>query len=1003
MASLLATLDRALYGVVKGWLDDHRVRVLMRVSAFVAIVVAIVLFAIDPAVPRLGGMSAMQRTVDTALRDGALAFWAANGLFRRARLFLWVDAIVFAPIAAVFIGTLLLRFDSLLRADGTPPAILHVRVPWGLLISLPIAALAVNALDAAVTLYALRVAGPAGAPLSSALHVAVYVASWASVWAWAVAMLAAAWLAVSWFFSTHSALAGGAYERARLRGAVADMLWRSKYAIAILAFYGALLFGMDQTRDALLRQILDIGARPLATLIGWIITIAALLLLARASWYWPRVILRLASADALPVPDPHIEAFAKWWCRILGLVPLLFVAMVLARSMHDVRGDPVVARWLAISIAIIVALAAYYLARVSWRDRSGSAGYYGVATSTQEATRDMSATLTLWVSWGAPVLFLVARFTSLKGWTPSLALPVLTCALAAWAAVFGWLAYQSRRNAAPYILIVVAIVGVLGILDVTDAHRVRAWTDGVGAFGPRELGTLFIGTVAFAVLTAALAWYWSREATAAVGRFASALAWLVAIFIVIKLYDRDPGATANPARPSLEQAMRTWLSQVHADLGRSAGTDRVPVFVVSAEGGGIRSAYWTASVLSRMRAGIDRFDQRTFSIAGVSGGAVGVAVDRGCARNAAGNVQSARQCIDGFGRADLWTQLIGGMMFEDALAMIVPTYRCRNPGCGILGRSYWFEGSMEAAVPALASGVAQVVDANAVEPHVFLTVTSVESGERAIQSDVAIDWRHFPGARDVIALMRADLRLSTAAHNSSRFPYTNPVGAVYGPKCKDEPSRPLRSFLKANEPLCARLQDGGYFDDSATQTTADVLRMLRRCLDDHCNGDEDFAAKATELRARIKPIVVMIRNEAKYDPGQAGELPCAIPSDRTRDPAFPNERDPLKFYPSAISAPVTLYNTRTAHMYAAEAEVELDIAALWSSLGIASSGAPLQCGPVDEWIGTRPVQRFDLTDDGTLYPSGWLMSQQAMLAMCRQAERELPLRNPAPACAPAQR
>jgi hypothetical protein len=147
----------------------------------------------------------------------------------------------------------------------------------------------------------------------------------------------------------------------------------------------------------------------------------------------------------------------------------------------------------------------------------------------------------------------------------------------------------------------------------------------------------------------------------------------------------------------------------------------------------------------------------------------------------------------------------------------------------------------------------------------------------------------------------------------------------------------------------------------------------------------------------------MIRNEAKYDPGQAGELPCAIPSDRTRDPAFPNERDPLKFYPSAISAPVTLYNTRTAHMYAAEAEVELDIAALWSSLGIASSGAPLQCGPVDEWIGTRPVQRFDLTDDGTLYPSGWLMSQQAMLAMCRQAERELPLRNPAPACAPAQR
>lgn len=991
---MLATLDRALLGVLKGWLDDHRVRLLLRASLFATIVAAIALLAIDPNVPRFGGVVEMQQTPDAVLRDAALKFWAENGQLGRARLFVWFDAIAWASLFALFIATVLLRFDHLLRADGTPPALLGLRLPWALLIALPLIAFAVNAVDAAVTLYALSSAAD-GATLSPRLHTALHAASWLAVWAWGIAALAAVLLFASWFFKTKTAAGGGAYQRARLRSTVADMLWRSKYTVAILVLYGVLLLGMDQTRDALLRQILDIDDRPLPTLLGWAITLASLLLLARASWYWPRVILRLGWPDAVQIADPQIEAFAKWWCRILGLVPLLLVAVVLARSMHDVRGDPRVVLWLAISIVLIVALAAYYLARVSWRDRSGSEGYYGVATDMASATRDMTRALTLWVSWGAPVLFLVARFTGLMGWTPPLALPVITCGLAAWTAVLGWLAYQSRRDAVPYILILVAIVGVLGILDYTDAHRVRAWTSGVGAFDAAALRTLFIGTAILALFTAALAWFWARDKTTGIGRAVSAVVWIVAIAVLLKIYDRDPGATANPPRPALDEAMRGWLDQLHAELkGRAAG-ERVPVYLVSAEGGGMRSAYWTASVLARMRSGIEAFDRRTFALAGVSGGAVGVAADRGCSRAAPADASSARACIDRFGHADLWTQLLGGLMFEDAVAMLAPTSWCRNPGCALLGRSYWFEGSMEAALPALASGLRET---RAGEPHVFLTVTAVETGARSIQSDIAIDWAHFPGARDVVGLMEADVRLSTAAHNSSRFPYTNPVGAVYGRKCKEEPSQRIALIGMDKPPLCARLQDGGYFDDSATLTTADIFRMMRRCLDAQCGGSADFAGKVTELRQWIKPVVIAIRNEAKYKPGPATELPCMNPSDPVRNPAFPNERPPLAFYPSVISAPVTLYNTREAHIYAAEAELELEAKALWSQLNLRWSEDAKSCGTIDQWIGDKPYRRFDLVDDGTLYPSGWLLSRQAMAAMCKQAERIVPLKVAAPAC-----
>jgi hypothetical protein len=553
----------------------------------------------------------------------------------------------------------------------------------------------------------------------------------------------------------------------------------------------------------------------------------------------------------------------------------------------------------------------------------------------------------------------------------------------------------------PYILVVVAIVGVLGILDYTDAHRVRAWTAGVGAFDAAALRKLFVGTVILALATTALAWFWARDNATAVGRVVSGVFWIIAIGAVLAVYDRDPGSTARPSRPALDEAMRAWIEQLHADLGASARTDRVAVYLVSSEGGGIRSAYWTASVLARMRSGIESFDRRTFAVVGVSGGAVGVAADRGCSRASSGDPSAARACIDRFGRADLWTQLLGGLMFEDAIAAVVPTSWCRNPGCGLLGRSYWFEGSMEAALSPLASGLRETRPG---EPRVFLTAAVVETGARSIQSDVAIDWAHFPGARDVAAMMDADIRLSTAAHNSSRFPYTNPVGAVYGEKCKQEPSRRIALIGMYKPPLCARLQDGGYFDNSATQTTADILRTMRRCLDGDCGTDDkEFLRKAGELRLRIKPVVITIRNEAKYKPGPPTELPCMNPSDPSRNPAFPNERSPLTFYPAVISSAVTLYNTREAHMYAAEAELELEAKALWSQLNLRWSEDAKSCGTVDQWIGDQPYRRFDLVDDGTLYPSGWLLSRQAMAAMCRQADRVVPLKVAAPACGADQR
>jgi hypothetical protein len=51
-----------------------------------------------------------------------------------------------------------------------------------------------------------------------------------------------------------------------------------------------------------------------------------------------------------------------------------------------------------------------------------------------------------------------------------------------------------------------------------------------------------------------------------------------------------------------------------------------PLFIVATEGGGIRTAYWTATVLGTIQDADPSFADHIFAISGVSGGSLGAAV-----------------------------------------------------------------------------------------------------------------------------------------------------------------------------------------------------------------------------------------------------------------------------------------------------------------------------------------------------------------------------------------
>src|SRR5262245_56735992 len=75
--------------------------------------------------------------------------------------------------------------------------------------------------------------------------------------------------------------------------------------------------------------------------------------------------------------------------------------------------------------------------------------------------------------------------------------------------------------------------------------------------------------------------------------------------------------------PSIEQRFAEWH-------GRMPAGDRSVVFLAAADGGGIRAAYWTATVLGALDEGETRaFRNRLFAVSGISGGTLGAAVYAG--------------------------------------------------------------------------------------------------------------------------------------------------------------------------------------------------------------------------------------------------------------------------------------------------------------------------------------------------------------------------------------
>jgi len=265
--------------------------------------------------------------------------------------------------------------------------------------------------------------------------------------------------------------------------------------------------------------------------------------------------------------------------------------------------------------------------------------------------------------------------------------------------------------------------------------------------------------------------------------------------------------TAPTPRKNVAETFDGWMSRLATEPG---GAMNAPVFIVATEGGGIRAAYWTAAVLGELHDSTrGAFTRHLFAISSVSGGSVGAAVYATAAATTSTRVFDASTKALAY---DALAPLLASMTTADLLQRFVPFPIVSRDRAAQLEMG-WEQGWADAnptAAKALQQPLTSIYAGDGATrlPSLFMNGTSVETGGCLITSNCLLtDIRN---VGDVLSIAGRDLRISTAAHCSARFPYISPIGGL--PPIGNRPGY--------------HVADGGYLENSGSATAQQIFNVI---------------------------------------------------------------------------------------------------------------------------------------------------------------------------------
>ena len=589
---------------------------------------------------------------------------------------------------------------------------------------------------------------------------------------------------------------------------------------------------------------------------------AGALLWSLSAWYWAEVMLKFSFPN-VPGNDPALQRVRVWVPRIIGFVATLGIALAFykaARSYDDGAHQAV----------------RQYLLRYAQWCAIGSVVFLAATTARRPLARALHNRLQhlpMMQGGAAPLLNM-------------LKLPAASETVYGTAITLADLPPATRR----VLVLTLALAVALFLLFVFA----------VQSAAPR------IGTVAI-FLFAASGWIAAGSALDAFGlrKQFPVFASLLVMAVVFSLWNDNhrlrelDGAHPDAwvSRPDVRTALRTWLAR-QLDRPLHTRDGKIPLFVVNAEGGGIRAAYWTASVLGQIQKENPCFADQLFALSGVSGGSLGAAVFTALLAETPGS-QNGFRC-DRQGRPvvntdalpdqaknvlghDFLSPTVAALLYPDLVQRLMPV------SIPAFDRAVTLEQAFERAweLETGSKRFAQPFDSlwrdrrDVWMPALFLNATWVETGKRLIASNLrlaprsSLDPSDFADIEDTHQFFdQRALALSTAVHLSARFTYVSPAGT-----------------LVRNGQVQGHAVDGGYFENSGAVTTLEVLKAI------------DHLAKQDKAWRRVRPVVIHISNEPAFP-----HHPRAVLAEGASHPAT----QPLPMLNEALTPVLALINARTA-------------------------------------------------------------------------------------------
>lgn len=271
---------------------------------------------------------------------------------------------------------------------------------------------------------------------------------------------------------------------------------------------------------------------------------------------------------------------------------------------------------------------------------------------------------------------------------------------------------------------------------------------------------------------------------------------------------------------------KEWLEQKSKNNQLVSKGDTIPIFIMAAEGGGIRACYWTAQVLKQLHLLHPEIYKNTFAVTGASGGTVGLSFFYNYIYQQANNDISVLKKkefyypLDTITGSDFLSGVTYGFLFPDLMQRAIPWPVESFDRAKFLNQA--FSSAFAEHTGRLDSNRLNILDQSVLAPYlqpsafnypvILYNSLFVEQGQKAIFTPYKLSDTYYKDVLDILDSTKVIVPATEAMVSSARFPIITPPGLM----------------KKSDGSKLGHLVDGGYFENTAAQTAQQTAIMIKQ-------------------------------------------------------------------------------------------------------------------------------------------------------------------------------